>query len=44
MRIESSKHAVDRRFDELTVVDLIDVVGAYTLEHGAEPTELAVGI
>jgi hypothetical protein len=36
MRIEARQHAVDRRFDELAVIRLFDVVGADALEHIAE--------
>ena len=44
MRIEPGEHAVDRRFDQLGVVRLLDVVGAHALEHVAEQVELPVGV
>ena len=44
MRIEPGQHAVDRRFDQLAVVGLLDVVGAHPLEHVAEQVELPVGV
>ena len=44
MRIEPGQHAVDRRFDQLGVVRLLDVVGAHPLEHVAEQAELPVGV
>ena len=44
MRIEAGEHAVDRGFDELAVVRLLDVIGAHPLEHVAEQIELAVGV
>ena len=44
MRIEPGQHAVDRRFDQLGVVGLLDIVGADALEHVAEQAELPVGI
>jgi hypothetical protein len=44
MRIEPCEHAVDRRFDELSVVGLIDVIGPHPLEHFAEQSELPVGV
>ena len=44
MRIEAREHAVDRRFDQLGVVRLLDVVGAHALEHVAEQAELPVGV
>jgi hypothetical protein len=44
MRIEPSKHAVDRRYDELTVVGFLDVVSAHSLEHFTEQRELAASI
>ncbi len=44
MRIEPGQHAVDRRFDELGVVGLLDVIGAHALEHVAEQVELPVGV
>src|SRR5262245_3610755 len=44
MRIEPGQHAVDRPFEQLAVVRLLDVVGTYTLEHIAEQAELPVGV
>ena len=44
MRIEPGQHAVDRRFDQLAVVRLLDIVGAHALEHVAEQVELAIGV
>ena len=44
MRVEAGQHAVDRRFDQLGVVRLLDVVGADPLEHVAEQAELPVGV
>src|SRR4029077_8349707 len=44
MRVEPVEHAVDRLLDQLGVVRLLDVVGAYALEHVAEQIELPVGI
>ena len=44
MRIEAGQHAVDRGFDQLGVVRLLDIVGAHALEHVAEQIELAVGV
>src|SRR6185369_3824947 len=44
MRIEPGQHAVDRGFDQLGVVRLLDVVGAHALEHVAEQVELAIGV
>ena len=44
MRIEPGQHAVDRGFDQLAVVRLLDVVGAHALEHVAEQIELPVGV
>ncbi len=44
MRIETGEHAVDRRFDQLGVVRLLDIVGAHALEHVAEQIELAIGV
>ena len=44
MRIEPGQHAVDRGFDQLGVVRLLDVVGAHALEHVAEQIELPVGV
>ncbi len=44
MRIEPGEHAVDRRFDQLGVLGLLDVVGAHPLEHVAEQAELPVGV
>ena len=44
MRIEPGEHAVDRGFDELRVVRLLDVVGAHPLEHVAEQIKLPVGV
>ena len=44
MRIEPGQHAVDRGFDQLGVVRLLDVVGAHALEHVAEQVELPVGV
>jgi hypothetical protein len=44
MRVEPAEHAVDRGFDQLAVVGLLDVVGAHALEDVAEQVELAVGI
>ena len=44
MRIERGQHAVDRRFDQLGLVRLLDVVRADLLEHVAEQAELAIGL
>ena len=44
MRIEAGEHAVDRGFDQLLIVRLLDVVGADALEHIAEQIELAVRV
>ena len=44
MRIEPGEHAIDRRFDELAVVGLLDVIGAHPLEHVAEQIELPVRV
>ena len=44
MRIEPCKHAVDCRFDELAVIGFLDVIGAHSLEHFAEQTELPIGV
>ena len=44
MRIEPGQHAVDRRFDQLGVVGLLDIVGAHPLEHVAEQAELPIGV
>jgi hypothetical protein len=44
MRIEPSQHAVDRRFDELAVVGLFDIVRPHPFEHVAEQAQLPVGI
>jgi hypothetical protein len=44
MRIEPGEHAVDRGFDQLGIVRLLDVVGAHALEHVAEQVELPVGV
>ena len=44
MRIEPGQHAVDRGFDQLAVVRLLDVIGAHALEHVAEQIELPVGV
>jgi hypothetical protein len=44
MRIEPGQHAVDRRFDELAVVRLFDIVRPHPLEHIAEQAQLPVGI
>jgi len=44
MRVKTGQHPVDRGFDQLGVVGLLDVVGAYALEHIAEQVELPVGV
>src|SRR4029077_20692521 len=44
MRIERGDHALDRAFDQLAVVGLLDIVGPDPLEHVAEQVELRVGI
>jgi hypothetical protein len=44
MRIEPGQHAVDRGFDQLAVVGLLDIVGAHPLEHVAEQIELPIGV
>ena len=44
MRVEPGQHAVDRGFDQLGVVRLLDVVGADPLEHVAEEGELPIGV
>ena len=44
MRIEPGQHAVDRGFDQLGIVRLLDVVGADPLEHVTEQVELPVGV
>ena len=44
MRIEPGQHAVDRRFDQLAVVGLLHIVGAYSFEHVAEQAELPIGV
>src|SRR5262249_17940753 len=44
MRVEPGQHAVDRRFDELAVVDPLNVVRTHTLEDIAEQVELPVGV
>ena len=44
MRIETSEHAADGRFDQLAVVGLFDVVATDPLEHIAEQIELAISI
>ena len=44
MRIKPGEHAVDRGFDQLAVVRLLDVIGAHALENIAEQIELAIGI
>src|SRR5579863_9879627 len=44
MRVEPGEHAVDRRFDELAVIGLLDVVGTHALEYVAEQVELPVSI
>ena len=44
MRIEPGEHAVDRSFDQLAVVRLLDIFGAHPLEHVAEQVELPVGV
>ena len=46
MRIETGEHAVDRRLDQLLVIDLVDIVAADALEHvaklvGNRPQELS---
>src|SRR2546429_124344 len=44
MRVEPGKHAVDRGFDQLAVVRLFHVIGAYALENVAEQAELPIGV
>ena len=44
MRIERGQHAVDRRIDQLGVVDRLDIIGAHALENVAEQIELAIGV
>jgi hypothetical protein len=44
MRIEPGQHTVDRRFDELAVVGLFDIVRPRALEYVAEQAQLPVGI
>ncbi len=44
MRIEAGQHAVDRRFDELAVVRLFDVISAHALEHVAEQIKRPVSV
>src|SRR5207302_816749 len=44
MGIEAGQHAVDRGFDQLAVVGLLDVIGAHPFEHVAEKAELAIGV
>ena len=44
VRVERTQHAVDRRFDQLRLVGLLDVVVANLLEHVAEQIELAIGV
>ena len=44
MRIEPGQHAVDRRFDQLRVIGLLDVIGAHALEHVAEKVEVPVSV
>ena len=44
MRIERSDHAVDRAFDQLGVVGLLDIVGPDPLEYLAEQIELRIGV
>ena len=44
MRVERGDHAVDRAFDQLGVVGLLDVVGPDPLEHLAEQIELRIGV
>ena len=39
-----SRVAVDRGFDQLLLVGLVDVIGADLLEHVAEQIELAIGV
>ena len=42
MRVERGQHAVDRGFDQLGVIGLLDIVRAHALEHLAEQIELPV--
>ena len=44
MRVEPGQHSADRGLDQLGVVRLLDVVGAYALEHVAEQIKLVIGI
>ena len=42
MRIELREHALDRAFDQFGVVRLVDVIGAYSLQHLVEAIKLTV--
>src|SRR6266571_6508382 len=44
MRIEPGQHAVDRGFDQLAVVRLLDIVGTHPFEHVSEQAELPIGV
>ena len=44
VRIKSGQHSIDRGFDQLAIVRLFDVIGAYALEDIAEQFELSVSI
>jgi hypothetical protein len=44
MRIEPDQHSEDRRFNELVIVGLVNVVGAHALENSTEQAELPVRI
>ena len=42
MRVERREHAVDRSLDQLSVIRLLDVIGAHALKHLSEEIELPV--
>ncbi len=42
MRIERDQHPVDRRLDQLALVDFLDILVADALEHDPEQVELFV--
>ena len=44
MRVEPVEHAVDRRFDQLGVFRLLDIVRAHPLEYVAEQVELTISV
>ena len=44
MRIERGQHAVDRRFHQLLVLRLLDIIRANLLEDVAEQVEAAIGV